>query len=137
CAPRCLPFDALAYLASKLTQHFIAVALLNNALHAAIETHAVLFRQVLRGDDHDRDILPVRPRAKLVKEFESIHLWHHQVENDHVGPRRAERLDRNLAVLRLAHLPAERLENLADDAAHQVIIVDEKSASDGRAADAG
>ena len=59
--PRCLPFDGLAYLASELTQHFVAVALLNNALDPAIEARAVLFGQVFRGDDHDRDVLPVRP----------------------------------------------------------------------------
>jgi hypothetical protein len=29
---------------------------------------AVPFRQILRGDDHDRDVLPLRPCAKLIKE---------------------------------------------------------------------
>jgi hypothetical protein len=44
-----------------LTQHFVAVALLDNALDAAIEAITVFLCQVLRGDDHDRDVLPVGP----------------------------------------------------------------------------
>ena len=66
---------------------------------------------------------------KLVEELEPVHLRHHQVENDHVGPRGGERLDRNLTVLRLGHLPADRLQRLADAAADQFIVIDQKGSS--------
>ena len=75
--------------------------------------------------------------AQLVHKLEPVHLRHHQVENDHVGPCGGERVDRNLTVLRLSHLPADRLQRLAYAAADHVVIVDQKDASRGRAADAG
>ena len=66
---------------------------------------------------------------KLVKELEPVHLRHHQVENDHVGLRGGERLDRNLTVLRLGHLPSDRLQCLADAAADHFVIIDQKGVS--------
>jgi hypothetical protein len=58
-----LPLDALGHLATKLLQHFVAIALLNNALHPPIEAVAVLIGQFLCDDNHDflvlRNIVPL------------------------------------------------------------------------------
>src|SRR5262249_2691677 len=137
CAAHGLPFDAFAELATKLSQHLVSVALLNDTLNAAIKAVTILVRQIFGGYDHDGNVLPIFSGAPLVKEFEPVHLRHHQVENDHVRPRCAERFDRNLAIFRLAHLPAERLEDLEHNAAAHLVIVDEKRSTSGRAADAG
>src|SRR5262245_28090138 len=77
CDPHGPALDALADLATELTQHFVAVALLDDALDAAVEALAILLREVLRGYDHDRDFLPVRPSAQFVHELEPVHLRHH------------------------------------------------------------
>jgi hypothetical protein len=45
--------DALGHLATKLLQHFVAIALLNNALDPSIEAVAVIISQFLCDDDHD------------------------------------------------------------------------------------
>src|SRR5262249_52346005 len=103
-------FDAPADLATELTQHLVAIALLNNALDAAVESVAILLGQVFCGDDHDRDVLPVGASAQLVHELEPIHCRHHQVENDYVRPPGGERIDGYLAVLRLRDLPPDRLQ---------------------------
>ena len=61
--PRRLPFDAFADLATELPQHFVAIALLNNALHPPTEAVAVLIGQFLCDDNHDflvlRNIVPL------------------------------------------------------------------------------
>src|SRR5262245_53570087 len=116
-------------------QHLVAIALLNNALDAAVESVAILLGQVFCGDDHDRDVLPVGASAQLVHELEPIHRRHHQVENNHVGPPGGERVDGYPAVLRLGHLPPDRLQRLPYTAADHVVVVDQKHASRGRAAD--
>src|ERR1700738_5016194 len=135
-APRRVALDALSYLATKLPQHLVAIGLLNDALDAAIEAVTVLLRQALRRDHHHRDVVPVRPTAQLVEEFKSVHLRHHQIENDDVWPRPGDRLDRNLTVLRLVHFPSDRLQRLAHTAADHLVIIKQKGASRGRGANA-
>src|SRR5262245_22343878 len=134
--PRGLPFDAPADLATELPQHFVAIALLNDALDAAIEAVADLIGQVLGGDDHYWDFLAVGPSAQRVEELEPIHPWHHQVENDHIRPRGCQHGDRFLAVPRLRHPPSDRLQRLADTAADHLVVVDQKGVPPGRTADA-
>src|SRR5262249_44793726 len=107
---------------STLSQHLVAVALLNDALDAAIEAIAVLLRQVLRGNYHHRDLMPVGSCPHVVEEFEAVHLWHHQVENDHVGSYGSERFDRNLPILRLGHLPSDWLQPMAHPAPDHLVI---------------
>src|SRR5262245_2597260 len=133
--PRGLRFDAPADLATELSQHFVAIALLNDALDAAIEAVAVLIGQVLGGDDYYWDFLAVGPSAQRVHELEPIHPWHHQVENDHIRPRGSEQGDRFLAIRRLRHPPSDRLQRLADTAADHLVIVDQKGVPPGRTAD--
>ena len=69
------------------------------------------------------------PSAQFVEKLEPVHLRHHQVENDHVGPRGGERINRNLPVLRLGHLPSDRLQRLAHAATDHFVIIDQKGAA--------
>src|SRR5262249_35458013 len=126
CSPHGPALDALADLATELTQHFVAVALLNDALDPAIEAVGILLREVLRGYDHDWKFLPIWPSAQFVHELEPVHLRHHQVENDYVGLRRDQRIDRSLAIFRLGHLPPDRLKRLPHAASHDFVVVDQK-----------
>ena len=119
-------FDALAYFTTELTQHFVPIALLNDTLDAAIKPVAVIIRQVLGGNDHYRDVLPVGPFAKFVEELKPIHLRHHQIENDDVGPRGGKRFDCDLAVLRFRYFPPDRLKRLTYSAANDLVIVDQE-----------
>ena len=84
---------------------------MNNSLDTSIEAITVVLRQILCSDDHDRNALPIRPTAQLVEELKPVHLWHHQIEDDHVGPRGGDRLDRNLAILGLGYLPSYRFQS--------------------------
>src|SRR4029079_9540366 len=71
--------------ASDLLQHFVAAALLQDALDAAIEALAILTRYIFRGHHQDRNVAPFLTLANLVKKLEAVHLGHHEVEHDDVG----------------------------------------------------
>src|SRR5262249_36079371 len=131
--PRRPHFDALADLATELTQHLVTITLLNDALDATVETVAILLSQIFCGDDHHWDVLPVGASTQLVHELEPIHRRHQQVENDQVGLRGGEGIDGYPAVLRLCHLPPDRLERLPYAAADQLVVVDQKYVSRGNA----
>src|SRR6516225_2356124 len=53
-------------------------------LNSGIQPRMILDRKVARGDDNDRDLVPDRMLLHLCYELKSIHLWHHQIENDDV-----------------------------------------------------
>jgi hypothetical protein len=108
---------------------------LDHALDPAIEALTILLRQVFRGDHHHREVLPVRASAQRVDELEAIHRRHHQVENNHIRLPVGEQIDGDPAVLRLRHLPADRLQRLPHAAPHHLVVVDQKYAARARAAD--
>src|ERR1051325_2811962 len=59
--------------------------LAQNARHFAIETAPVLVGQVLGRDDNDGDTRAIGSLAQFPHESKSVHLGHHQVEEDEAG----------------------------------------------------
>src|SRR5262249_32263681 len=53
-------------------------------LNSGIQPRMILDRKVARSDDNDRDLVPDGMLLHLCYELKSVHLWHHQIENDDV-----------------------------------------------------
>src|SRR5262249_16884016 len=51
-------------------------------LNSGIQPRMILDRKVACSDDNNRDLVPDRMLLHLCYELESVHLWHHQIEND-------------------------------------------------------
>ena len=69
------------------------------------------------------------------QELEPVHLRHHQVEQDHVGRRFGELLEREAAVARPDDLPLLLLENPPHALAHDLVVVHQQHLARDRAAD--
>ena len=57
-------------------------AFLQDAGDFTVEAAAVVFGEVFGGDDDDGNLFGVRAAAKFLHEGESVHLRHHQVQQD-------------------------------------------------------
>jgi len=65
----------------------------------------ILDRKVARSDDNDRDLVPDRMLLHLCHELKSVHLWHHQIENDDVRNAFPEPVEGETPILGLDQQP--------------------------------
>src|SRR5215468_10281739 len=74
-------------------------------LNSGIQPRMILDRKVARSDDNDRDLVPDRMLLHLCYELESVHLWHHQIENDDVRNAFLEPVEGDTPILGLDQQP--------------------------------
>ncbi len=75
--------------------------------------------------------MAIRPGAKPLQEREPVHDRHRQIEEDHLGPRRDDAVEPDLAVLGLDHDPTVLLQKAAKPGARVVVVVDHQHRSRG------
>ena len=66
---------------------------------------------------------------QLIDQLDSIHFWHHEVEQDHVGNFGSDRLEGVDAILGLNDLPPFSLKNGAKQLSSGIIVLDEQRTS--------
>src|SRR5262249_44816553 len=69
-------------------------------------TPAVRVREIFGGYDHNGDVAPFGLATHLLQELETVHLRHHQVEDNHIRSRFTQFRQRVAPVDRLRHRPA-------------------------------
>src|SRR6184192_356095 len=123
----------LAQLKQQLAQ--LRGVLPHHSLDVTVELLLVLGGQLLRRQDQHRDVPPLGMLTDREQELEPVHLRHHQVEQDHVGRRFGELLEREAAVARPDDLPLLPLENPPHALAHDLVVVHQQHLARDRAAD--
>jgi hypothetical protein len=84
----------------------------------------------LAVNNHYRNRLPVRILAQLAHKLESVHLGHHQVEQNHARPDRSKPVQPDAAVLSFDHAPAALFEDAAGDFARVRMPADQQYPGD-------
>ena len=84
---------------------------------------------VVGGADHHRQVDAPRVLPDVAKQFETVHLRHADVDDGQLEAVLADEARRNLAVLGLHEFIVEGRQLLANDLAHDRIIVDDEDAA--------
>src|SRR5262249_20787308 len=125
------PLHAFGQHAPQLAQHVVTIGFLNDALDAAVKTHAFRVREILGGYDHDGDVAPFGLATHILQELETVHLRHHQVEDYHIRSRFTQSLQRVASVDRLRHRPALLFKGRPYLPPSKIIVIDDKKRTAG------
>ena len=97
-------------------------------MYPGVQSLAVLGIEIARGDDDDRNIPPGRLLLQGGDHGKAVHLWHHQIEQDHVGLVLLEAIQRLSSVRRLPHAPLRTLEPSTHSLALERIVLHQQDA---------
>ena len=111
-------------------------ALLNDVLDVEVEFGPLLGRQLLGGRDHDRHRRVLLAPAQFLEELETVHLGHHEVEQDDLRLGLGEPIEGDASVLGLEDRDAGVLERSNQQLAGGRIVVDDEGARGRRLAGA-
>src|SRR5262249_29107747 len=95
-------------------------------LNSGIQPRMILDRKVARSDDNDRDLVPDRMLLHLCYELKSIHLWHHQIENDDVRNAFPEPVEGETPILGLDQQPPLGFQPGANALSLHCVILDDQ-----------
>jgi hypothetical protein len=80
-------------------QQLVGVKRLGHVVHCAeLEATHDVARLGLRGQEDDRDVAPLRRSLDTRAGLETVHLRHHDVQQDQVRPHRGQHVERLSAV---------------------------------------
>src|SRR5215510_13922629 len=95
-------------------------------LNSGIQPRMILDRKVVRSDDNDRDLVPDRMLLHLCYELKSVHLWHHQIENDDVRNAFPEPVEGDTPILGLDQQPCLGSQPGANALSLHCVILDDQ-----------
>ena len=95
-------------------------------LNSGIQPRMILDRKVARSDDNDRELVPDRMLLHLCYELKSVHLWHHQIENDDVRNAFPELVEGDTPILGLDQQPCLGSQPGANALSLHCVILDDQ-----------
>jgi hypothetical protein len=115
--------------AANFFYHFVRLtAFLENILYSTSQTLSVSLRQVLCCEDNYWHVRAFRALAQVLDELESIHLGHHQVEEDETGDVCRHLLEADAAVFGFVDSPSFFLKKTTHHLACAFVVFDDENA---------